>query len=72
MHLVDEYLERAKAAMAGAENATGQELKSELRRLAGQWESLARARLELLEGKPNAADFAGNKTSERADSRPRG
>ena len=51
MQLVDEYFRRAKAAKAEAENAPGNEFKKELRRLAEQWESLARTRLEILEGK---------------------
>ena len=72
MQLVDEYFRRAKATLAEAEKATGQELKKELRRLAEQWESLARARLELISHQTTATTVPAIEKSQRAISGSRG
>jgi hypothetical protein len=68
MQLVDEYFRRAKAATAEAKNAPGSECKNELRRLAEQWESLARTRLEILEAKLQRGE-SGCEDSELRDSK---
>jgi len=72
MQLVEEYFRRANAAAAEAENATGQELRRELKHLAEQWESLARARLELIGHQPIAPTTLAKDNSERTGSSTRG
>ena len=72
VQLVREYFRRARATAVEAENATGQELKRELRHLAEQWEALARARLELLGHQPVAPVTPTNESSERTPSTTHG
>jgi low affinity Fe/Cu permease len=49
MQKVDEYIRRSQAAQKNAELATHEAHKSELQKIAEEWERLAKERLELLE-----------------------
>ena len=51
MQKVDEYIRRSQAAQRNAEQATHDAHKSELRKIAEEWERLAKERLELLEAR---------------------
>jgi len=66
MQLVEEYFRRANAAAAEAEKRDRSGIaKGELKHLAEQWESLARARLELIGHQPIAPTTLAKDNSER-------